>query len=121
MEIGAAVEARLETGGRGLLAMREEAHLTEGAPKNVPAGRQAILMIRVGIVVIHRASLDARGTRVHRHALDAEELLLQADLVPGVTDQLAGAADDAVGRDAETGLMWAAANPRGMQGYAAGR
>ncbi len=27
----------------------------------------------------------------------------------------------AVGRDAETGLMWAAANPRGMQGYAAGR
>lgn len=27
----------------------------------------------------------------------------------------------AVGRDAATGRMWAAANPRGMQGYAAGR
>ncbi|GAA3211505.1 gamma-glutamyltransferase family protein [Microbacterium terregens] len=27
----------------------------------------------------------------------------------------------AVGRDAGTGLVWAAANPRGMQGYAAGR
>jgi gamma-glutamyltranspeptidase / glutathione hydrolase len=27
----------------------------------------------------------------------------------------------AVGRDAETGLLWAAANPRRMQGYAAGR
>jgi len=27
----------------------------------------------------------------------------------------------AVGRDDSTGLMWAAANPRGMQGYAAGR
>jgi gamma-glutamyltranspeptidase/glutathione hydrolase len=27
----------------------------------------------------------------------------------------------AVGRDAATGVMWAAANPRGMQGYAAGR
>ena len=41
MEIGAAVEAGLETGGRGLLAMCEEAHLTEGAPENVPqVGRQ---------------------------------------------------------------------------------
>ncbi len=28
-------------------------------------------MIRVRIVVIHRAALDARGTRVHRHALHA--------------------------------------------------
>lgn len=27
----------------------------------------------------------------------------------------------AVGRDAATGVLWAAANPRGMQGYAAGR
>lgn len=27
----------------------------------------------------------------------------------------------AVGRDASTGVLWAAANPRGMQGYAAGR
>lgn len=27
----------------------------------------------------------------------------------------------AVGRDLDTGLLWAAANPRGMQGYAAGR
>lgn len=27
----------------------------------------------------------------------------------------------AVGRDSETGVLWAAANPRGMQGYAAGR
>ena len=27
----------------------------------------------------------------------------------------------AVGRDHDTGLLWAAANPRGMQGYAAGR
>jgi len=27
----------------------------------------------------------------------------------------------AVGRDAATGGVWAAANPRGMQGYAAGR
>ncbi|MCR2809777.1 MULTISPECIES: gamma-glutamyltransferase family protein [unclassified Microbacterium] len=27
----------------------------------------------------------------------------------------------AVGRDAATGVVWAAANPRGMQGYAAGR
>ncbi|AZS37208.1 Putative gamma-glutamyltransferase YwrD [Microbacterium lemovicicum] len=27
----------------------------------------------------------------------------------------------AVGRDSATGLLWAAANPRGMQGYAAGR
>ena len=27
----------------------------------------------------------------------------------------------AVGRDGSTGLLWAAANPRGMQGYAAGR
>ncbi|MBN9153111.1 MAG: gamma-glutamyltransferase [Microbacterium sp.] len=27
----------------------------------------------------------------------------------------------AVGRDRESGLLWAAANPRGMQGYAAGR
>ncbi|MDN3494692.1 gamma-glutamyltransferase [Planococcus sp. APC 4015] len=27
----------------------------------------------------------------------------------------------AVGRDAATGMLWAAANPRGMQGYAAGR
>lgn len=27
----------------------------------------------------------------------------------------------AVGRDATTGVLWAAANPRGMQGYAAGR
>jgi gamma-glutamyltranspeptidase/glutathione hydrolase len=27
----------------------------------------------------------------------------------------------AVGRDPETGTLWAAANPRGMQGYAAGR
>ncbi|WP_394279297.1 gamma-glutamyltransferase family protein [Microbacterium sp.] len=27
----------------------------------------------------------------------------------------------AVGRDADRGVMWAAANPRGMQGYAAGR
>jgi len=27
----------------------------------------------------------------------------------------------AVGRDAATGRVWAAANPRGMQGYAAGR
>ncbi|MFE7845263.1 gamma-glutamyltransferase family protein [Microbacterium sp. NPDC057407] len=27
----------------------------------------------------------------------------------------------AVGRDADTGVLWAAANPRGMQGYAAGR
>ncbi|GAA1992494.1 gamma-glutamyltransferase family protein [Microbacterium pumilum] len=27
----------------------------------------------------------------------------------------------AVGRDASTGLVWGAANPRGMQGYAAGR
>jgi gamma-glutamyltranspeptidase / glutathione hydrolase len=27
----------------------------------------------------------------------------------------------AVGRDLSTGVLWAAANPRGMQGYAAGR
>lgn len=27
----------------------------------------------------------------------------------------------AVGRDADTGVLWGAANPRGMQGYAAGR
>ena len=27
----------------------------------------------------------------------------------------------AVGRDVSTGVLWAAANPRGMQGYAAGR
>ncbi len=27
----------------------------------------------------------------------------------------------AVGQDASTGTLWAAANPRGMQGYAAGR
>jgi gamma-glutamyltranspeptidase/glutathione hydrolase len=26
-----------------------------------------------------------------------------------------------VGRDHDTGLLWAAANPRGMQGYASGR
>src|SRR5262245_61949624 len=96
MQIGSAVEAGLEAGGRGLLAMREESDLSERTLQDAAAGRQAVLMIRIGIVVVHRRALDARGARVHRYALDAEQALLEADAIAGVADQLAAAADDAV-------------------------
>ncbi|MEV8214593.1 gamma-glutamyltransferase [Leifsonia sp. NPDC077715] len=65
----------------------------------VPAG--AVVESRLGDEVI--AGLEARGHRVTR----------AGDWTLGRLSS--------VGRDASTGLLSAAANPRGMQGYAAGR
>jgi gamma-glutamyltranspeptidase / glutathione hydrolase len=64
-----------------------------------PAG--AVVEDRLGASVI--ADLERRGHRVRR----------AGDWALGRVS--------AVGRDAATGMLWAAANPRGMQGYAAGR
>jgi gamma-glutamyltranspeptidase/glutathione hydrolase len=64
-----------------------------------PAG--AVVEDRLGERVI--AGLEARGHRVTRAG---------AWTLGRVS---------AVGRDTTTGLVWAAADPRGMQGYAAGR
>jgi gamma-glutamyltranspeptidase/glutathione hydrolase len=64
-----------------------------------PAG--AVVEDRLGEDVI--AGLERRGHRVTR----------AGDWALGRVS--------AVGRDADTGVLWAAANPRGMQGYAAGR
>jgi gamma-glutamyltranspeptidase / glutathione hydrolase len=64
-----------------------------------PAG--AVVEDRIGAGVI--ASLEERGHRVRR----------AGDWALGRVS--------AVGRDEARGVLWAAANPRGMQGYAAGR
>ena len=64
-----------------------------------PAG--AVAEARLGDAVIE--GLERRGHRVTR----------AGDWALGRVS--------AVGRDARTGVLWAAANPRGMQGYAAGR
>lgn len=64
-----------------------------------PAG--AVVEDRLGEVVI--AGLERRGHAVTRAG-----------------DWSLGRVS-AVGKDASTGVLWAAANPRGMQGYAAGR
>src|SRR5215468_7728266 len=78
MQVGATVPAGHEAGGRGLLAMREEPDLSERSVQDAAARRQAVLVMRIGIVVVHRGALDARGPRVHRHALDPEQALLEA-------------------------------------------
>jgi gamma-glutamyltranspeptidase/glutathione hydrolase len=81
-------------------AFHTTSHLSSFWPRVwEPAG--LIVEGRVGESVI--AELEARGHRV---------------TVPG--DWSLGRLS-AVGRDPQTGALWAAANPRGAQGYAAGR
>jgi len=81
-------------------AFHTTSHLSSFWPRVwEPAG--LVVEARAGDAVI--AELEARGHRV----------TVSGDWTLGRLS--------AVGRDAATGVLWAAANPRGMQGYAAGR
>src|SRR5690242_4733717 len=97
MQLGMAAGAGDEAGGLGLLARGEQT--TDRTPRDVPAGRQAILARGIRLVVIERPAKDLRRSGMSRgHALDAEQMLLQPEAVAGVAHQIASAADDAMAR-----------------------
>ena len=77
---------------------------------------------RLGIAVVHAPGSNSQA--VAEHALMLMLVCVKKTLYQ---DKLTRAGDwalgrlSAVGRDPDTRVLWAAANPRGAQGYAAGR
>ena len=83
----------------GEIAGRQERDAPDGAARDVPARRQAILALLVLLVVIERLPRDVGVARADgADALDGEQLALELDLVAGVAGERAGRSDDAVTR-----------------------
>src|SRR5438552_1577153 len=85
MEIGPAVRARREAACLGVRPGGEQREQRETARADGAAGRQAVLRLALAERV-HRLArnADVALRRVQLHALDAEELLLERDLVARV-------------------------------------
>src|SRR5919106_1322167 len=97
VQVGVAARAGDQALRLGQGAGREEhADRTLG---DVATRRQAVLAGWIRLVVIQRATGDLRRAgALGGDTLDLQQALLETDLLAGVTDEIAGAADDAMTR-----------------------
>src|SRR6266498_2292091 len=82
------------------LARREQRERTDRPARNLPARRQAVLVLLVRVIVIQGVPRDMRrfGDALRPYAFHREQPLLEAETVPGVPGEVAVRADDAVAR-----------------------
>src|SRR6266480_848694 len=98
MQIRPAVGARDEPERLRQLTGGEQRDTADRPPRDRSARGQAVLTLVVAVVVVQHPPRDARrvSAALGRHALDSEQTLLQPHPVPGIPDQVAARADDAV-------------------------
>src|SRR5215472_6452329 len=98
MQIGAAALARPEPQRFRVRARAEECQLGEWHRRQLPAARNAVLLVRGGPHV-HVIAVDPVRMAAHAYALDGQELLLEPDPRARVTGEIPRAPDHAMARD----------------------